>query len=108
MTFLNICRQEEPMDLEIPSTTNTHITKFRQVCNICDQGFISKIKLDQHIAAIHMPNIPRYICTGCNETIKKTNDIKSHQLWHKLTKTPYICGHCGQSLISSYAYSRYV
>ncbi|XP_014092025.3 uncharacterized protein [Bactrocera oleae] len=100
--------KEEPMDMEKPTTTNTHNTKFRQVCNICDQGFISKVKLDQHIAAVHMPNIPRYICTACNETIKKTNDIKSHQLWHKLTKTPYICGHCGQSLISSYAYSRHL
>uniref|UniRef100_A0A0A1XCI9 Zinc finger protein 837 n=1 Tax=Zeugodacus cucurbitae TaxID=28588 RepID=A0A0A1XCI9_ZEUCU len=97
--------KEEPMDMEKPSTTNT---KYRHVCNICDQGFVSRLKLDQHIAAIHTPNIPRYICTACNETIKKTNDIKSHQLWHKLSKTPYICGHCGQSLISSYAYSRHL
>ncbi|XP_011214261.2 uncharacterized protein LOC105233794 [Bactrocera dorsalis] len=100
--------KEEPMDMEKPTTTNTHNTKFRHVCNICDQGFISKVKLDQHIGAVHTPNIPRYICTACNETIKKTNDIKSHQLWHKLSKTPYICGHCGQSLISSYAYSRHL
>uniref|UniRef100_A0A0K8V8L4 Zinc finger protein 771 n=2 Tax=Bactrocera latifrons TaxID=174628 RepID=A0A0K8V8L4_BACLA len=100
--------KEEPMDMEKPTSTNIHNTKFRHVCNICDQGFISKVKLDQHIGAVHTPNIPRYICTACNETIKKTNDIKSHQLWHKLSKTPYICGHCGQSLISSYAYSRHL
>ncbi|XP_054746532.1 uncharacterized protein LOC129248429 [Anastrepha obliqua] len=101
--------KEEPAEIEKPSTTSTpNVTKFRQVCNICDQRFGSKAKLDQHVGTTHLPNIPRYVCTACNETIKKTNDIKSHQLWHKLSKTPYICGHCNQSLISSYAYSRHL
>lgn len=96
------------MEAEKPSTANSNITKFRQTCNICSERFGSKLKLDQHVAANHLPNIPRYYCTACNETIKKTNDIKSHQLWHKLSKTPYMCGHCGQLLTSSYMYSRYI
>ncbi|XP_067619244.1 uncharacterized protein [Eurosta solidaginis] len=106
--------KEEPalkVEVEKSSTApteKTSATKFRQVCSICTQRFGSKLKLEQHVAATHVPHIPRYVCTACNEIIKKTNDIKSHQLWHKLTKTPYMCGHCGQSLISSYAYSRHL
>ncbi|CAD6994729.1 unnamed protein product [Ceratitis capitata] len=100
--------KEEPVEAEKPSTANSNITKFRQTCNICSERFGSKLKLDQHVAANHLPNIPRYYCTACNETIKKTNDIKSHQLWHKLSKTPYMCGHCGQLLTSSYMYSRHL
>ncbi|XP_017474430.1 PREDICTED: uncharacterized protein LOC108365032 isoform X2 [Rhagoletis zephyria] len=100
--------KEEPAENVKPTTAPSSVTKFRQVCNICNQRFGSKVKLEQHVSATHVPNIPRYVCTACNETIKKTNDIKSHQLWHKLSKTPYMCGHCGQSLISSYAYSRHL
>ncbi|XP_037946397.1 interaptin [Teleopsis dalmanni] len=91
-----------------PSQILLGALKLKHLCLICDQRFSNKVKLDRHLEVDHIPNILRFVCTTCNEIINKSNDIKNHQLWHKLSKTPYECALCNEKCISIYAYSRHL
>lgn len=82
--------------------------KLKFGCTICKERFAAKVNLDAHVRTSHIPKVERYVCTACNEVLSKSFDIKNHQLWHKLSKTPYVCGCCGESILNTYAFSRYV
>lgn len=62
--------------------------------------------MEAHIRSVHLPKVERYVCTACDEILNKSFDIKNHQLWHKLSKTPYVCGCCGESILNTYAFAR--
>lgn len=79
--------------------------KKNTVCFICGELFNS-IQFEEHLKTIHVPRIVSYHCVRCNETISKRNDIKNHNLWHKLSKTPYICGRCNGPSDSLAGYTR--
>lgn len=81
-------------------------TKLKQRCTICTERFASKMKLEAHLRTTHLPKIDRYVCNACDETLSKSFDIKNHQLWHKLSKTPYKCNLCGEAILSTYAFAR--
>ncbi|XP_023309353.2 daf-12-interacting protein 1 [Lucilia cuprina] len=82
--------------------------KLKFGCNICKERFAAKNNLDAHTRTMHIPKIERFVCTACNEVLSKSFDIKNHQLWHKLSKTPYVCGCCGESILNTYAFSRHL
>lgn len=114
MHFLNYSKEEikeEPAALQLPTTAAAAIVpnpsnKLKHGCTICTERFATKGKLESHIRLHHIPRIERYVCSTCNETISKSFEIKNHQLWHKLSKTPYMCGLCDESIVSTYAYAR--
>lgn len=81
--------------------------KLRSTCNICQEVFSSKTKLEAHTRTSHLPKVERYVCTACDQIFYKGYDIKNHQLWHKLSKTPYQCALCGDLLLTTYGYTRY-
>ncbi|KAM7362583.1 uncharacterized protein ACRADG_013201 [Cochliomyia hominivorax] len=82
--------------------------KLKFGCNICKERFAAKTNLDVHTRTTHLPKVERFVCTACNEVLSKSFDIKNHQLWHKLSKTPYVCGCCGESILNTYAFSRHL
>jgi len=57
---------------------------------------------------VHVPSIPRYMCNACNQTHHNQSDIRAHQLWHKLSKTPYKCPLCDTSVANAYAFARHM
>lgn len=91
---------------EAPTAKVAPVPKLKFGCNICKERFAVKINLEAHTRTTHIPKVERYVCTACNEVLSKSFDIKNHQLWHKLSKTPYVCGCCGESILNTYAFSR--
>ncbi|ALC47224.1 CG1647 [Drosophila busckii] len=77
-------------------------------CSVCGDRFDTKDKAEEHKLNVHVPMIPRYYCYACNQTHHNASDIKAHQLWHKLSKTPYKCHMCDSSLANNYAFTRHM
>ncbi|XP_060646136.1 nucleolar protein dao-5 [Drosophila nasuta] len=77
-------------------------------CSVCSERFASKEEAEEHRAAAHVPSIARYSCYACNQTHHNASDIKAHQLWHKLSKTPYQCPQCNASVANNYAFTRHL
>lgn len=77
-------------------------------CSVCSKRFESKELAEKHKTAAHLPTILRYYCSACNQSHHSLSDIKAHQLWHKLSKTPYQCPLCDASIANNYAYSRHL
>ncbi|XP_037819607.1 nucleoprotein TPR [Lucilia sericata] len=102
--------KEEPLPAAAPAPAAKvpPASKLKFGCNICKERFAAKINLDAHTRTTHIPKIERFVCTACNEVLSKSFDIKNHQLWHKLSKTPYVCGCCGESILNTYAFSRHL
>ncbi|XP_055375340.1 tanabin [Condylostylus longicornis] len=78
------------------------------ICQICQMTFASAALLQSHLLKLHVPSIDRYFCVRCNEKIEETNEIKSHNLWHKLSKTPYQCGRCDKEINSLQGLTRHI
>ncbi|XP_064549492.1 uncharacterized protein LOC135436040 [Drosophila montana] len=77
-------------------------------CSVCGERFKNKELVEEHKATTHVPTVLRYTCTACNQSHHSLSDIKAHQLWHKLSKTPYQCPLCDASVASNYAYTRHL
>ncbi|EDV43637.1 uncharacterized protein Dana_GF18590 [Drosophila ananassae] len=97
--------KEEPLDR--PNTRNAPKRR-KTACTVCGEKFMSKELAERHKSQVHVPSIPRYICNACNQTHHRPRDIRAHQLWHKLSKTPYKCPLCDASLANAYAFTRHV
>ncbi|XP_017867308.1 PREDICTED: myb-like protein P [Drosophila arizonae] len=98
--------KEEPAEVKkcsIPAKKSR-----KAICSVCSKRFESKELAEQHKTAAHIPTILRYHCTACNQSYHSLSDIKAHQLWHKLSKTPYQCPLCDASIANNYAYSRHL
>lgn len=80
----------------------------KAICSVCSKRFESKELVEKHKTEAHIPTILRYYCTACNQSHQSLSDIKAHQLWHKLSKTPYQCPLCDASIANNYAYSRHL
>ncbi|KAH8383138.1 hypothetical protein KR009_007064 [Drosophila setifemur] len=80
----------------------------KSICSVCGEKFFSKELADEHKSLVHVPSIPRYICNACNQTHHSQSDIRAHQLWHKLSKTPYKCPLCDESVANAYAFARHL
>lgn len=80
----------------------------KSICSVCGEKFLSKELADEHKSLVHVPSIPRYICNACNQTHHNQSDIRAHQLWHKLSKTPYKCPLCESSVANAYAFTRHL
>ncbi|TDG50022.1 hypothetical protein AWZ03_003532 [Drosophila navojoa] len=98
--------KEEPAEVKKCSISAKKSRK--AICSVCSERFESKELAEQHKAAEHVPTILRYYCTACNQGHHNLSDIKAHQLWHKLSKTPYQCPLCNASIANNYAYSRHL
>ncbi|XP_026851127.1 probable serine/threonine-protein kinase kinX isoform X1 [Drosophila persimilis] len=99
--------KNEPMDTE--SRIRLPGKKGRKaICSVCGEKFASKDLAEEHKSAVHVPSIPRYICNACNQTHHNQGDIRAHQLWHKLSKTPYKCPLCDVNVPNNYAFSRHL
>lgn len=57
---------------------------------------------------MHVPCVSRYACYACSQIHNSPSDLKAHQLWHKLTKTPYQCPVCYTSAPNTYALNRHL
>ncbi|SPP80775.1 acrosomal protein KIAA1210 [Drosophila guanche] len=99
--------KDEPMDpenrLRLPGKKGR-----KAICSVCGEKFASKEMADEHKSAVHVPSIPRYICNACNQTHHNPTDIRAHQLWHKLSKTPYKCPLCDSYVANNYAFTRHL
>ncbi|XP_043653323.1 uncharacterized protein LOC122620091 [Drosophila teissieri] len=80
----------------------------KSICSVCGEKFFSKELADEHKSLVHVPSIPRYTCNACNQTHHNHSDIRAHQLWHKLSKTPYKCPVCDASVANAYAFTRHL
>ncbi|KMZ06479.1 uncharacterized protein LOC6729960 [Drosophila simulans] len=80
----------------------------KSTCSVCGEKFLSKELADEHKSLVHVPSIPRYMCNACNQTHHNQSDIRAHQLWHKLSKTPYKCPLCESSVANAYAFTRHL
>uniref|UniRef100_B3P5P9 GG11616 n=1 Tax=Drosophila erecta TaxID=7220 RepID=B3P5P9_DROER len=80
----------------------------KSICSVCGEKFLSKELADDHKSLVHVPSIPRYMCNACNQTHHNHSDIRAHQLWHKLSKTPYKCPVCEASVANAYAFTRHL
>ncbi|KAI8044746.1 FK506-binding protein 5 [Drosophila gunungcola] len=99
--------KEEPAEPE----TNLRFPKKggrKSICSVCGEKFLSKELADEHKTLVHVPSIPRYMCNACNQTYYIQSDIRAHQLWHKLSKTPYKCPLCDMSVANAYAFARHL
>lgn len=92
--------------MSITSRDTCTCLKLKTICKICRENFREKTKLLAHIRTCHLPKVERYICTACDQIFYKGFDIRNHQLWHKLSKTPYECGLCGELILTTYGYYR--
>ncbi|XP_055849105.1 uncharacterized protein LOC129914078 [Episyrphus balteatus] len=97
-----------PSPVPAAAPTKTKPSKTKEKCTICNEGFVNKAHLDKHVKATHIPTIQRYHCVQCNETLKKNMEIKNHNLWHKLSKTPFKCGKCSETSCSIYTYTKHI
>ncbi|KAH8363669.1 hypothetical protein KR084_012872 [Drosophila pseudotakahashii] len=80
----------------------------KSICSVCGEKFLNKELADEHKSLVHVPSIPRYMCNACNQTHHNHSDIRAHQLWHKLSKTPYKCPLCDTSVANAYAFARHM
>ncbi|XP_020807929.1 titin [Drosophila serrata] len=99
--------KEEPVE---PETSHKVPPKKgrKSICSVCGEKFLSKELADEHKSLVHVPSILRYVCNACNQTHHNHSDIRAHQLWHKLSKTPYKCPLCETSVANAYAFTRHL
>lgn len=69
---------------------------------------MNKELANRHKSQVHVPSIPRYVCNACNQTHHRHGDIRAHQLWHKLSKTPYKCPLCDANVANAHAFTRHM
>ncbi|KAH8312101.1 hypothetical protein KR044_009411 [Drosophila immigrans] len=101
--------KEEPTEAEASHKLGLFGKKRRKAsCSVCGELFASKEEAEEHRAMLHVPSVARYACHACNQTHHNASDIKAHQLWHKLSKTPYQCPLCNASVANNYAFSRHL
>ncbi|EDV94711.1 GH22430 [Drosophila grimshawi] len=98
--------KEEPAELDPRMTTGKKGRKAS--CSVCGERFESKELAEEHKSITHVPMVMRYTCNACNQNHHNPSDIKAHQLWHKLSKTPYQCPRCDVSVANNYAFSRHL
>ncbi|KAH8381554.1 hypothetical protein KR093_008043 [Drosophila rubida] len=98
--------KEEPTDAEKLGLCGKKRRKAS--CSVCGERFASKEEAEEHRSTLHVPSVARYACHACNQTHHNASDIKAHQLWHKLSKTPYQCPLCNASVANNYAFSRHL
>ncbi|XP_055903298.1 uncharacterized protein LOC129939347 [Eupeodes corollae] len=98
----------DPQPALAPAASSKINPKLKLKCMICSEAFVNKLNLDKHVKATHIPTIQRYHCVQCNETLKKNMEIKNHNLWHKLSKTPFKCGKCSETSCSIYTYTKHI
>ncbi|KAH8420739.1 hypothetical protein KR222_003653 [Zaprionus bogoriensis] len=83
--------------------------KARKVsCTVCGEHFKSRELAEAHKTSQHVPFVPRYACYACSQHHQRISDIKAHQIWHKLSKTPYECPVCNASVANIYALKRHM
>lgn len=80
----------------------------KNICSICGEGFTSKEFVEAHKISAHVPFVSRYACYACSQNHNSASDIKAHQLWHKLTKTPFQCPVCYITSPNAYALTRHL
>ncbi|KAH8347325.1 hypothetical protein KR059_008767 [Drosophila kikkawai] len=99
--------KEEPVE---PETSHKVPPKKgrKSICSVCGEKFLNKELADEHKSLVHVPSILRYVCNACNQTHHNQSDIRAHQLWHKLSKTPYKCPLCEASVANAYAFTRHL
>ncbi|XP_017083205.2 uncharacterized protein LOC108116029 [Drosophila eugracilis] len=100
--------KEEPSEPESSIKQQSKKGGRKSICSVCGEKFISKELADEHKSLVHVPSIPRYTCNACNQTHHNQSDIRAHQLWHKLSKTPYKCPLCETSVANAYAFTRHL
>lgn len=81
--------------------------KLSNKCKICPDSFPSAILLTAHCREKHLPSIWRYHCYYCYEPLHKNVDIKNHNLWHRLSKTPFQCASCREEFSTAYNLSKH-
>ncbi|KAM8706422.1 hypothetical protein ACLKA7_010662 [Drosophila subpalustris] len=101
--------KEEPIDADANNQGGLAGKKRRKAsCSVCGERFLSKELAEEHKTVVHVPTILRYACHACNQTHNSPSDIKAHQLWHKLSKTPYQCPLCNVNVANNYAFTRHL
>ncbi|XP_016950209.1 uncharacterized protein LOC108024659 [Drosophila biarmipes] len=100
--------KEEPAESESSLKGAWKKVGRKSICSVCGEKFLSKELADEHKSLVHVPSIPRYMCNACNQTHHNQSDIRAHQLWHKLSKTPYKCPVCDTSVANAYAFARHM
>ena len=75
-------------------------------CNICDQTFLAKVNLENHIKFKHS-DVRKIECTKCDAKFKQKKNLNAHVLrvhgtnsrkedyWQDLEKETFKCVHCG-------------
>lgn len=78
---------------------------FTHVCNICTLRFNTKVKLNNHIAKIHVKDF-KYLCDICQEKYSTYTDLKNHRTRkHKQNPTIFKCYFLGCDYKTNIKYS---
>ncbi|KAL5282543.1 hypothetical protein ACFFRR_005575 [Megaselia abdita] len=106
--------KEEPVDKKIIEKKDNNaekkslpVKKMNNKCKICPESFPTSQLLSSHCKEKHLPTIWRYHCFYCYEPLQKNVDIKNHNLWHRLSKTPFQCASCREEFSTAYNLSKH-
>ncbi|XP_058178270.1 uncharacterized protein LOC131294243 [Anopheles ziemanni] len=75
--------------------------KTEHACQYCNNVFDTSSDLERHLVLKHTPLIRKYGCGTCCELFDTATEYKDHNLWHKLTRTPYYCFRCKRKFVKS-------
>lgn len=75
-------------------------SKFEKLysCDLCDQKFLLKNKMEHHMKIRHLTTSPKHICLICSKTFIKGIHLRSHLISHLPAeqKNLYTCDRCGR------------
>ncbi|ELT90197.1 hypothetical protein CAPTEDRAFT_159140 [Capitella teleta] len=65
-------------------------------CRLCEQRFIWRYLLNEHVTVAHGNGAPRYQCPRCPRSFSRKSALKRHGTSHEQSK-PFNCKECGRS-----------
>ncbi|XP_063911172.1 zinc finger protein 664-like [Zophobas morio] len=85
-----------------------HSKQFPHKCDICDQGFVAKAKLELHRKVEHEG--VRFVCEVCKKKFKCHGSYKMHMKKHDPdhVQLVYKCEHCLKLFCSPYQYKKHL
>ncbi|KFB50372.1 AGAP005269-PA-like protein [Anopheles sinensis] len=75
--------------------------KTEHACQYCNDVFDTSPDLERHLVTKHTPLIRKYGCGTCCELFDTAAEYRDHNLWHKLSRTPYYCFRCKRRFAKS-------